>query len=122
MAVGRAIPAMLCMTESDSTRAMLLLENDATFNPSMIFLDLNMPVLDGRECLRRIRQVGRLAHTPVYIFSTSNNGKEVQVARMLGSSGYIVKPNSFDKLVEALMGVMESKGSDEFYLFGEISG
>lgn len=121
LAAGRAIPSMHCMTEEDSVQAMAMLVGDAAFTPHAIFLDLNMPGLDGKECLRRIREVDRLARTPVYILSTSNNRKDVQDARELGSSGYLVKPNSLDALVQALLGAIRSMGSGDFYLYGKIS-
>ncbi|MDQ2658441.1 MAG: response regulator, partial [Bacteroidota bacterium] len=44
--------------------------------PDVIFLDLNMPMIDGWECLERLRRINHLATTPVVIYSTSEPPSE----------------------------------------------
>lgn len=59
-----------------------------------IFLDLNMPLKGGLECLRDIHNHDLLPNTPVIIYSTSNNLKDIDEAYRYGAVYYIVKPTS----------------------------
>lgn len=70
--------------------------------PKVILLDLNMPKTDGRECLLELKKDSKLKKIPVIIFSTSNNPKDIAFSYENGASGYIVKPNSFNELVEVI--------------------
>ena len=42
--------------------------------PDLIFLDINMPRIDGWQCLKQLREIERLKKTPIVIYSTSKNG------------------------------------------------
>ena len=64
--------------------------------PSFILLDLNMPVLNGKETLKRIRQNEWMTGMPVVIFSTSNNDSEKSICYQYGASNYFCKPSSVD--------------------------
>jgi CheY-like chemotaxis protein len=66
--------------------------------PDMIFLDLNMPEKNGKECLSEIRQHDRLKGVPVIIYSTSSSKKDIDDAFDLGATLYVTKPNSFSEL------------------------
>ena len=67
--------------------------------PDYIFLDINMPVMDGKETLVKIRNDQRLQSVPIFILSTSNDAKEVDTCRKLGATMWLVKPSSFWELV-----------------------
>jgi CheY-like chemotaxis protein len=66
--------------------------------PSLVFLDLNMPKIGGREVLERMKKSESLNHLPVIIFSTSAAPDEIRKAYVSGASAYITKPASYDKL------------------------
>jgi CheY-like chemotaxis protein len=68
--------------------------------PDIILLDLNMPRKDGREALAEIKSNDELKSIPVIIFSTSNNIDDIQITYKMGSSSFITKPESFDKLLK----------------------
>lgn len=70
--------------------------------PSLILLDLNMPKMDGKAVLAKIRGHERLRHLPVTIYSTSNNEDEIHRCYQLGANCYLVKPFNFDQLVEEM--------------------
>jgi two-component system response regulator len=70
--------------------------------PSVILLDLNMPILDGRETLRLLKEDPLLSSIPVVILSTSANDEDIQEGYNLGASSYMVKPSEFNTLVDMM--------------------
>lgn len=73
--------------------------------PEMILLDLNMPRLDGREALRAIRAEPVFKHLPVIAFTTSSESIEVRRMYSLGANSFLVKPVTFDRLVNLLKAI-----------------
>jgi len=70
--------------------------------PDLIILDLNMPKMGGKAALAEIQSDSCLRSIPVIILTTSEEECEVQKCYELGANTYIVKPLSFDKLVEIM--------------------
>jgi two-component system, response regulator len=70
--------------------------------PDLILLDLNMPKMGGKEALAAIQADPCLRSIPVIILSTSQEHCEVQKCYALGANTYIVKPLTFDLLVEIM--------------------
>lgn len=60
--------------------------------PNLVVLDINMPVLDGVETLRRLRGDERTRQVPVVVFSTGREEQAVATCRSLGVLEYIQKP------------------------------
>lgn len=70
--------------------------------PGVILLDLNMPRKDGREVLRAIKESPELRRIPVVVLSTSRAEVDIHRSYDLGANSFIVKPVSFDSLVETM--------------------
>jgi CheY-like chemotaxis protein len=70
--------------------------------PDLILLDLNMPRMDGREALKRIKADPTLRRIPVVVFTTSTDRMDVVQAYETGSNAYIVKPETFTDLVSIM--------------------
>lgn len=70
--------------------------------PGLILLDLNMPRLDGREALDRIKSDPQLRSIPVIVLTTSDAQEEIRRTYELGANSFISKPVSFQALVEVL--------------------
>ncbi len=70
--------------------------------PKLILLDLNMPKIDGRQCLRLIKANPEYSKIPIIIFSTSNNPEDISQSYELGANSYIIKPYSYNELVEII--------------------
>src|SRR4051812_48627963 len=62
----------------------------------LIFLDLNMPLMNGHEFLTTIRKDPLLKNIPIIIFSTSGSAKTIQSTKDLGAMDFIHKPTSPD--------------------------
>jgi CheY-like chemotaxis protein len=74
--------------------------------PDLLFLDLNMPGRNGKECLREIRLFNHLRQMPVIIFSTSVNHRDVEDAFLLGADLYLQKPSGYTLMVQQLEKVL----------------
>jgi CheY-like chemotaxis protein len=70
--------------------------------PLLILLDLNMPKLDGRQALEEIKNEERLRKIPTIVFTTSNAREEIRRAYASGASSFIIKPFSFNSLVDMM--------------------
>ena len=72
----------------------------------IIFLDLNMPLLDGFETLRTLKQTEKYWDIPVYILSTSNNKGDISLCNSLGAKEFVTKPSSFKEFRDWLRKVL----------------
>ena len=70
--------------------------------PDAIFLDLNMPVMNGKQFLTRIKAMPLYSQIPVYIYSTSSNIEDKQETLKLGATNFFTKPDNIDKLYDTL--------------------
>ena len=66
--------------------------------PSVIFLDLNMPMMNGYECLEKIKQLPEFKEIPVVIFTTSSNPKDKEITKKLGAKIFLTKTSDFRQL------------------------
>ena len=84
--------------------------------PSLLFLDLNMPVIEGKQILKAIKKTDRWAHIPVVVFTTANSDIEKRMCFQLGASTYILKPAplaEMEKLVKAICVVFSIPTNDQ---------
>jgi CheY-like chemotaxis protein len=77
--------------------------------PDVIFLDLNMPRKNGKECLKEIRETKQFENTPIVIYTTSLNPVDIQDTFNLGANFFMRKPNSFEELKETLHNLLYSQ-------------
>lgn len=75
--------------------------------PQLVFLDLNMPVKNGLQCLKEIRGNNALKELSVAIYSTSCSEKDIEETFINGANIYINKPNNFNKLKEVIERVLQ---------------
>jgi CheY-like chemotaxis protein len=67
----------------------------SAYLPSILFVDLNMPVMNGLELLQTIKNDPSLSDIPVFMYSTSSSPSDMNRAAELGATGYIIKHTSF---------------------------
>lgn len=71
---------------------------DDSFEADLVFLDLNMPLRRGLECLNAIKSHPEFSHIPVIVYSTSQNIKDIDACYKAGAHYYLLKPESFQSL------------------------
>jgi len=76
--------------------------NEISPIPHLIFLDLNMPRMNGKQFLKVIRENDRFGKTPIYIYSTSLLPDVVEEAKKMGADGFIQKPADILTLIGIL--------------------
>lgn len=79
----------------------------ATEKPVIVFLDINMPRIDGFECLELVRTKYNPNEVAVVMYTTSNSQADRQQAMELGANEYLVKPTGFSELKEIIARLVE---------------
>lgn len=83
----------------DGEQALTWLGEDNQ-SPDLILLDLNLPRVDGKEVLVRIRRNVRFGKTLVVIMTSSDSPQDRKELTELGANGYIKKPPTLDEFLE----------------------
>jgi CheY-like chemotaxis protein len=80
--------------------------------PDIIFLDLNMPEMNGWQCLSRLKSEDKTRDIPVLIYSTSSYLRDKQQAMASGASAFITKPSDYKTLQRLLFKISTSLRRD----------
>lgn len=75
---------------------------DAAPRPGLILLDLNMPGLDGRKLLARIKEDPELNDVPVVVMTTSTAAEDIDACYRAGANTYVRKPVSWTEFADAI--------------------
>jgi CheY-like chemotaxis protein len=103
-AVREIDPTIVCLVANSAEEALQLL-NSGIELPAYIFLDINMPKVDGNTCLREIKKNRRLSHIPVIMYSTYTRKSDIEMYRQLNAL-FLTKQNSYHELVHELRNVL----------------
>ena len=91
---------------NDGSQLMKYLNQPNRRLPHMVFIDLNMPVMSGLECLIEIRRNKQLKDLAIVIYSTSASEEDIEEAFVNGANIYVKKPNDFALLKTSLARVI----------------
>jgi len=103
--INKINESLNCVCVDTAEDALRTLENTPQ-KPDYIFLDLNLPFMDGFTCLHAIKKIYELQNIPVIIYSTSSRESDKQKAKELGALNYLSKPNTFSELKLMLSNVI----------------
>ena len=101
-AIDKIDSSIHCVTIENGEKALLYLKDEKKVMPDLIFLDLNMPKINGKECLIQIKNIDHLKQIPVIIYTTSNHPADREQTKKLGANGFINKHTQFDMLCNEL--------------------
>jgi len=108
-AMAEIDPNIKCVSALNAIDGLKLLDASIV-KPDFIFLDLNMPKMDGKQCLRLIKNSLVLRHIPEVHYSTSRREDDIEEAKVMGAHSFIIKPNKFallkDEIRSVLSGIM----------------
>jgi CheY-like chemotaxis protein len=93
-------------TVNDGSQLMHYLYKPGIQHPHLVFLDLNMPVKGGMDCLTEIRRNSKLKDLTIAIYSTSGSNDLIEEAFIRGANIYIKKPYDFSALKSILAQVI----------------
>jgi CheY-like chemotaxis protein len=87
------------ITVDDGLEALSYLKNLSTDDPApcLIILDINMPRMDGKEALIKIRQMQRFEDVPSILFTTSSQPRDKDFAEKY-NAGFLTKPIDFTQM------------------------
>lgn len=97
-----------CLGECNPVKALEFLKNTQIL-PDLIFLDYNMPVMNGNEFIEKIRAVEALRQIPVILLSSYSEDAAEQLCSIHDTERYITKPSSFNELTAVLKSILEEK-------------
>jgi CheY-like chemotaxis protein len=106
-ALKHVAPSVKVATASNGLEALHKLNTPGAIHPDLIFLDLNMPMMNGKELLEELKKTESFSNIPVIIYTTSSRVEDREESIELGASSYLVKPHNFNDLCEQLRATLE---------------
>lgn len=82
--------------------------------PDILFLDINMPLKTGLDCLLEIRAQRHFSRLPIVVFSSSRQEKDIMQSYGFGANLYYSKPGSFTKLIEDMGTLFQMNWNDPY--------
>lgn len=98
-------PAINLACAGDGKEALKLLKQEQNKLPDVIFLDLNMPLMGGKECLSELKKDPQLKRIPVIMYTTSSQSKDIEETMLSGAICFITKPTSLRELKNILSSI-----------------
>ncbi len=108
-------PTLHCETATNGKIALDKLKVSASL-PEIIFLDLNMPVMNGYDFLIQIKKQNSLSQIPVCIFTTSNILRDKELTKEFGANCFLTKPSDFQVLRKQLEQILSADFSTNEYI------
>lgn len=100
-------PGVECINVVNGVEVLKFLDH-CVLLPDYIFLDVNMPAMDGKVCLKAIKREARFKNIPIIIYTTSRNPLDQEFCNELGVLAYLPKPNTVSEAKAALQKIFIS--------------
>lgn len=104
-AVQEIDPQAECLLAKNGKEALDLLDKLVTL-PDLIFLDINMPIMNGKEFLLIGKKDSKLKDIPIVIYSTTAKTKEIDEFLQLGATDFLTKQVKFKKIVSDIRSIL----------------
>jgi CheY-like chemotaxis protein len=107
MALKKVNQSIELRSAKDGIEGLMKLKENASFVPEFIFLDINMPKMNGLQCLPEIKKLDHLKDAKIIMYSTSSDEDIQRKTRQLGADDFLVKPPKLGTLVNHLNRILE---------------
>lgn len=94
-------PLVEIMNARNGAEVIAFLEK-ASRMPDYIFLDINMPAMDGKACLKNLKRDLQFSSIPVIVYTTSNDPRDKALCLELGAKDFIQKPGTVKEAIDKL--------------------
>jgi len=101
-------PSIQCITKKSCYEAMTYLKTGPRNFPDLVFLDLNMPAINGLQCMERMKKLAMLEKIRVVIYTTSKNPEDIEVTKKMGASFFLTKQGRLKELKIKLQSILNS--------------
>jgi len=101
-ALTEMLSSAICLEAKDGVEALQQLRQTDQL-PDFIFLDIYMPRIDGRECLKELKKDEQLKSIPVIMYSASITKQNIDEFHKLGALSCLKKPNNVNKLPKEIL-------------------
>ena len=105
-ALQRIDPLIKSINMNDGTEALNYLNQATSVCPDFIFMDVNMPKMDGKECLNLIKSHPSYTDIVVIMLSTTQSTQEITLFKNQGVQ-FLTKPTSIAELIESLKKILK---------------
>jgi len=102
MCLNTVAPHVRCASAKNGVEAVTMLQSNTGYSPDFIFIDMNMPKMNGLECLRKLKEMDHLKKAKMFMYSTTSEKTAVSESKELGAEDFIVKPAKTLELKEKL--------------------
>jgi CheY-like chemotaxis protein len=110
-AMEEIAPGITCSSADNGVEALRLMQKSERI-PDIIFLDINMPVMNGWAFLQKVKSIEAYRNIPVVMYSTSSEDDDLKRALSLGAYGLVTKPEKFSELIKTLEKVLADTNID----------
>ena len=106
MALHRIDNGIQLSFANDGAEGLQKLKENQDFIPDFIFIDINMPKMNGIQCLPEIKKLEHLADSRIVMYSTTSIESIIQTTKQLGAHEFLVKPYKMGILIESLKRIL----------------
>jgi CheY-like chemotaxis protein len=110
-ALAAVNPSISCYYAANGKILLDNIRNEKSELPDIIFLDINMPEMNGWDSLNELKKHSSLRDIPVVMYSTSSTYRDMQAAKKLGANFFYTKPDNFRQLKSFLENLIENPGA-----------
>ncbi|MBL0745342.1 response regulator [Chryseolinea lacunae] len=101
-AVSEVAPTVHCLCANDGDAALTLLTGNTLARPDILFIDLNMPRMNGKQVLQELKKRRDINNIPVIMYSTFFGEQDIEEITAEGAAHHMIKPTRFADLCSAL--------------------
>jgi CheY-like chemotaxis protein len=102
--IKEIFPAVNLSLFTDSDKLLNELKRST---PDLLFLDIHMPCLDGKQCLKVIKQNAAYRQLPVIMLTGSNYEEDIKASYEAGAALYLVKPDTYEIFAASLKKILQ---------------